>query len=232
MPEFPKIPPCDENAPIPEDATCQEAGPASLMGYVACGNRATTIVKSDVDRRSYYMCFGCANHNVTNRGMSLLKGEISPPKSDGPPEYMKPKKIKKGEADPETEDGKQFEIKGKELMALKASKEEFKERLSEVNAEIDKLEEQLASLMIAKGVDLFRVKGVATFFTSVKNFTSVTDKDAFIAYLDESGQGAMAKRSVHPSTLNAWAKEQLEAGKELPKSLNNFSKIEVNTRKA
>lgn len=150
----------------------------------------------------------------------------------GTPEFMKPRKIKEGEADPESDDGKLFETKGRQLMALKASKEEFKTRLSEVNEQIDALEKELADVMLAKGVDLFRVKGVGTFFTTVKNYASVTDKEGFIVWLDEQGMGAMAKRSVHPSTLNAWAKEWIEEGKQLPNSVNSFTKTEVSTRKA
>jgi hypothetical protein len=68
QPEPGPIPPCNENDPIPEGATCQEASMHSRGKYIACGVPAVTIVRHDKDRRSYYMCGPCADHNVRNRG--------------------------------------------------------------------------------------------------------------------------------------------------------------------
>jgi len=68
LPPQPVIPPCDENAPIPKGQTCQEVQTETAKGYVYCGDPAVAIVRHDKDRRSYYMCGPCADHNVSNRG--------------------------------------------------------------------------------------------------------------------------------------------------------------------
>jgi len=36
--------------------------------FIPCGDRATSIVWHNKDKRAYAMCFGCADHNVKNRG--------------------------------------------------------------------------------------------------------------------------------------------------------------------
>lgn len=66
------IPPVDETKPIPKGATCQEASTLSRKAYIPCGRLATAIVRHDRDRRSYYMCGPCADHNVRNRGGKLV----------------------------------------------------------------------------------------------------------------------------------------------------------------
>jgi hypothetical protein len=62
------IPPVDESLRIPEGAKCQEASILSHNFYIPCGAPAVAIVRHDKDRRSYYMCAPCADHNVRNRG--------------------------------------------------------------------------------------------------------------------------------------------------------------------
>lgn len=64
--------PCDELRPIPQDARCQEASPFSREVYIACNAPAVAIVRHDKDRRSYYMCLPCADHNLKNRGGKLV----------------------------------------------------------------------------------------------------------------------------------------------------------------
>lgn len=64
--------PCDENAPLPADARCQEASILSVNWYVPCGKVACAIVRHKKDGRAYYMCGACADHNIRNRGGELL----------------------------------------------------------------------------------------------------------------------------------------------------------------
>jgi hypothetical protein len=66
------IPPCDESQPVPANMRCQEASPFSRGFYIPCGKPAVAIVRHDKDRRSYYMCAACADHNVGNRGARLI----------------------------------------------------------------------------------------------------------------------------------------------------------------
>jgi hypothetical protein len=66
------IPPVNEDNTISDDATCQEASIWPSVIYVPCGDRAVAIVYQPKDRRSYYMCDSCTDHNVKNRGGQLI----------------------------------------------------------------------------------------------------------------------------------------------------------------
>lgn len=53
--------------PIPQGSRCQEAAPWSFNKYAQCPANATTIIYHQKDGRGYYMCTGCAEHNIHNR---------------------------------------------------------------------------------------------------------------------------------------------------------------------
>ena len=55
------------NMKPPRGAKCQEASPLSGAVYLPCGAPAGAVVKNR-DAEAYYMCDGCADHNVRNRG--------------------------------------------------------------------------------------------------------------------------------------------------------------------
>lgn len=65
--------PCDESRPIPSFARCQEASRLSRMTYIACNQPAVAVVHHDRDKRGYYMCAGCTDHNLRNRGGKLVR---------------------------------------------------------------------------------------------------------------------------------------------------------------
>lgn len=56
---------------IPFGARCQEASVFSRESYIPCGAPAVAIVDNG-DSRPYYMCEGCADHNVRNRGARVV----------------------------------------------------------------------------------------------------------------------------------------------------------------
>ncbi len=60
--------------PIPEGATCQEASILSYSRYLPCGEKAVAIIYHERDKRGYFMCAGCASHNVRNRGGQWVSG--------------------------------------------------------------------------------------------------------------------------------------------------------------
>jgi hypothetical protein len=49
----------------------EEQSPGS-DDYVRCGAQAAAIVLSERGKRLYFMCHGCAYHNVHNRGVVLV----------------------------------------------------------------------------------------------------------------------------------------------------------------
>ncbi len=59
---------------IPEDAECQEASPLSNHFYIPCSKPAVAIIYHERDKRGYFMCAGCASHNVYNRGGRWVSG--------------------------------------------------------------------------------------------------------------------------------------------------------------
>lgn len=58
--------------PIPDDALCQEASPLSVNSYIPCAKPAVAIIYHRRDGRGYYMCDGCADHNIRNRDGLLV----------------------------------------------------------------------------------------------------------------------------------------------------------------
>jgi putative hemolysin len=67
-----EIPLVEDEKKIPKGARCQEASPMSRRLYIPCGAPAVAIVYHDRDKRSYYMCVPCADHNCRNRGGRLM----------------------------------------------------------------------------------------------------------------------------------------------------------------
>jgi hypothetical protein len=74
--EYAANPPLADNS-IPREAQCQEASAHSWGLYVPCRKQATTIVHHPKDRRSYYMCDACADHNLRNRGGKLVASKTA-----------------------------------------------------------------------------------------------------------------------------------------------------------
>ena len=52
--------------------TCEEASPLSVRTFIPCGKPATFLVKNR-DPKPYFMCEACADHNVKNRGATVLE---------------------------------------------------------------------------------------------------------------------------------------------------------------
>jgi hypothetical protein len=62
------IAPVEDDNTIPPGALCQEASFLSRATYIPCSQPATHVIYHTKDRRAYYMCDPCADHNVRNRG--------------------------------------------------------------------------------------------------------------------------------------------------------------------
>ena len=65
-------------------AACEEASFLSREKYVPCGALASSAVYHEKDRRWYFMCAACADHNVRNRGGVLLRS-VKEPARPAPP---------------------------------------------------------------------------------------------------------------------------------------------------
>ncbi len=110
----------------------------------------------------------------------------------------------------------------KELAGLKQQKKDLEARVKTCNKQIQaiavgKMPELMAELEIPK----FVVEGVGTFYLQDKLEISVLadDRDKTYAWLREHGHNALVVDYVWPRTMNAWAKEQLNNGLELPDTM-------------
>ncbi|MEE8606732.1 MAG: hypothetical protein V3S55_03930 [Nitrospiraceae bacterium] len=110
----------------------------------------------------------------------------------------------------------------RELATLKAQKKHLEDRVKTCNKQImaiavGKLPELMSELDIPK----FTVDGVGTIYLQDKLEISVLadDRPETYAWLRDNGHKALIVDYVWPRTMNAWAKEQLNTGQELPETM-------------
>lgn len=118
------------------------------------------------------------------------------------------------------------------LAEAKATKVTIEEDLTQANKDIDKFTQQLHEEMSTLGVEKLSVPGLGSFTAKFKNRPNVNDSEALIAYFDSTGQGEMAKRTVHPQRLLGWVNNQLDEGLTLPECINNFRQPSIDFRKS
>jgi len=107
----------------------------------------------------------------------------------------------------------------RELRELRDQKEKLEADLKDVNLSIRKLaEHQIPEYMDEHEIEKLSVSGVGTVYLTTKVYANVKkeNQEAFFEWLRETGNEELIREAVHPSTLNAFAKEQLSEGKELP----------------
>ena len=68
--------------------------------------------------------------------------------------------------------------------------------------------------MVDEGVNSVKLEGVGTFSMRTKSFLNVTiaNKEGFLKYLKESGNGGLIKEDVNSRTLTAFLSGHLELG--------------------
>lgn len=117
----------------------------------------------------------------------------------------------------------------REVRNLKDTKEGLEEELKQVNERLKKItEEELPAMMDDNDITKFSVEGVGSIHQQVKVYAYVKkeDEEKFHDWLRAGGNEAMVREYVFPQTLNAFAKEQLEQGNDLPEWLK-ASKVTV-----
>lgn len=107
-----------------------------------------------------------------------------------------------------------------DLVRYRDRKKEIEEALKEINELIAQTEEQLVNLMIEEEMQNFTRNGKQFILT---NRTYANAKagmmPAICEWMKDNGLADMVKKSVHPQTLQAWVKEQLEEAGALPEEL-------------
>lgn len=107
----------------------------------------------------------------------------------------------------------------KKLFSLKEEKAHLEALLKTCNKDIKQLaEREIPEMMEENEIEKFSVQGVGTVSVTNKVFAYVKKEhqDEFFQWLRDHGAEDLIRESVHSSTLNSFAKEQLSEGKELP----------------
>jgi hypothetical protein len=100
----------------------------------------------------------------------------------------------------------------------------FYDNLHEVSKELTKLKDQMSYKDIPTA---FEREGTTTltlqegYRVTISQLVQASTKDMAtgIAWLDEHGHGALAKRTINAQTLAAFARSEMEEGRELPEDV-------------
>ena len=128
-----------------------------------------------------------------------------------------------------------FDISDK-LVILRDRKKELEDELKEVNSDITEIEERLVAAMVAEEMQNFTRNGKQFILTS-RTYASAKSgmMPAICDWMKGHELGDMVKESVHPQTLQAWVKEQIEEVGALPEELselvNVYEKSGISIRK-
>lgn len=106
------------------------------------------------------------------------------------------------------------------LVTLRDRKKEIEDELKQVNAEITETEEQLVNAMVEEEMQNFTRNGRQFILTSRTYANAKAGMMPEIcSWMKQNGLADMVKESVHPQTLQAWVKEQIEEAGALPEDL-------------
>jgi len=122
------------------------------------------------------------------------------------------------------------------LADLRDQKKKADDALKEINELISRTEEQLVAQMVEEEMQNFTRNGRQFILT---NRTYANAKagmmPAVCAWMKDNELGDMVKESIHPQTLQAWVKEQIEEVGALPEELepllNVYEKSGISIRK-
>jgi hypothetical protein len=110
----------------------------------------------------------------------------------------------------------------RELASLKQQKKDLEARVKSCNKQITAIAVgKLPEMMSDLEIPTFKIDGVGTFYLQDKleTFVAADDRDKTYAWFREKGHEALVVDYVWPRTMNAWAKEQLNNGNELPDTM-------------
>jgi hypothetical protein len=113
-------------------------------------------------------------------------------------------------------------------------REAIRKREREISAEYEALNRNAVRLYNTRGLRSQNLKGIGTFFIRPTIMPTVKQPEALVEWLDNVGDGDLAKRTVHPSTLKSYLNERLGKGEELPSTeiVETFTKEVIAIRRA
>ena len=122
------------------------------------------------------------------------------------------------------------------LADLRDQKKKAEDALKEINERIAQTEEQLVAAMVAEEMQNFTRNGRQFVLTSRTYANAKAGMmPAICDWMKDNALGDMVKESIHPQTLQAWVKEQIEEAGALPEDLselvNVYEKSGISIRK-
>jgi len=122
------------------------------------------------------------------------------------------------------------------LAELRDQKKKSEDMLKEINEMIAQTEEQLVEQMVAEEMQNFTRNGKQFILTSRTYANAKAGMmPAVCVWMKDNALGDMVKESIHPQTLQAWVKEQIEEAGALPEELselvNVYEKSGISIRK-
>ena len=125
-----------------------------------------------------------------------------------------------------------------ELKNLRDSKKEVEQRKKDIDAELDKVERELADLMAGTETQNFTKSGVMYSLTVKNRASAVAErKDKLYDALKKNGYGDLVYETVNANSLSAFVNEQVAQNEDnLPAWLdglvNIYEQVNVSVRKA
>ena len=122
------------------------------------------------------------------------------------------------------------------LADLRDQKKKADDALKEINEMIAQTEEQLVEQMVAEEMQNFTRNGKQFILTSRTYANAKAGMMPKVCdWMKDNDLGDMVKESIHPQTLQAWVKEQIEEAGALPEDLselvNVYEKSGISIRK-
>ena len=125
-----------------------------------------------------------------------------------------------------------------ELKNLRDSKKEAEQKVKDINAELDKVERELADLMAGTETQNFTKSGTMYSLTVKSRASAVAErKDKLYDALKKNGYGDLVYETVNANSLAAFVNEQVAQNEDnLPAWLdglvNIYEQVNVSVRKA
>jgi len=112
------------------------------------------------------------------------------------------------------------------LADLRDQKKKAEDALKEINERIAQTEEQLVAAMVEEEMQNFTRNGKQFILTSRTYASAKSGMMPDICdWMKDNDLGDMVKESIHPQTLQAWVKEQIEEAGALPKDLSELVNV-------
>lgn len=120
----------------------------------------------------------------------------------------------------------------RKLRIFKDKDERLKNDLKDLHKEMEDFNRLFVELMQDNEMSTFKVEKTGTCYLEADIYPDVKDEVTFFTWLRDNGFKYLIKETVHPQTLKAFCKEQMESKNKLPKGVTIFPKPLVKIRRS